>query len=263
MKAISNFHTHTRLCHHAKGSINDYVEQAVIEGASALGFSDHCPFSDDFFDIWPDIRMTTKEALEEYIPEIQAAKESAEIPVFLGYECEWDSLYGSWYQDLREQYQADYLVLGPHWVNNGTEHLYIPRQDSPTLLNLYTDQTIEGMRSGYFDFVAHPDLFMMGYKEWNEQTKACSQAIIDAASDLDIPLEINGLGIVREPNSTKRGMRYCYPYIEFWEMVAQSNVRVVCNSDAHNPQDVIINAWRARDFASRFGIEPIDFTIEK
>ena len=58
-------------------------------------------------------------------------------------------------------------------------------------LNRYIDQTIDGMRSGLFSFLAHPDLFMKGYKEWDEQSKACLKAILDAAIDLNMPLEIN------------------------------------------------------------------------
>ena len=99
---------------------------------------------------------------------------------------------------------------------------------------------------------------MKGYKEWDEQSKSCLKAILDAAVDLNLPIEVNGLGLSREPNSTSRGMRYQYPYAEFWEMAAQTSVRVICNSDAHDPKEVIMNAWHARDFAGRFGIKPED-----
>ena len=73
-----------------------------------------------------------------------------------------------------------------------------------------------------------------------------------------MPLEINGLGLSRTPNETSRGMRYQYPYVEFWEMVAQTKVQVICSSDAHDPHDVIMNAWKSRDFALRFGINVIE-----
>lgn len=257
MKSISNFHTHTELCHHAKGHPVDYVNQAMKEGCSALGFSDHCPYPEDFFDCWPEIRMTTKEA-SGYSEWIKEAKKNAAFPIYQGYECEWEESFAGWYDELKANFGADYLVLGSHWVTDGSSHIYISDVESPSLLNKYIDQTIEGMRSGHFSFLAHPDLFMAGHKEWDDQAKACSQAILDAASDLDLPIEVNGLGTTKTPNNTKRGMRYPYPFVEFWEMASLSNVRVICNSDAHNPQDVIINAWRARDFASRFGIVPLE-----
>ena len=257
MKPICNFHTHTELCKHAHGCVQDYVEQAAKENCAALGFSDHCPYPDDFGDYWPDIRMTVEEA-HEYTDQIARARASAPFAIYQGYECEWDALYEGWYDELMESFGAEFLVLGSHWVNHGTDHIYICNVESPSLLNKYIDQTIEGMKSGKFAYLAHPDLFMSGQKEWDDQARACSQAILDAAVDLDLPIEINGLGINRRPRNTKRGMRYPYPFVEFWEMAAMTNVRVICNSDAHDPHDVILNAWKARDFASRFGIEPIE-----
>lgn len=261
MRQISNFHTHTELCHHAKGSPAEYYEQAVKESCLALGFSDHCPYLDSFFDYWPNIRMSVEESAD-YIREISEIKEMSSFPVYAGYECEWEPLYGDWYDELKSTYGADYLILGSHWVTDGSSHIYAPEIESPTLFNKYIDQTIDGLRSGNFAFLAHPDLFMMGYRKWDEQSKAWSQALIDAAVDLDVPLEINGLGVSRNPFNTKNGMRYQYPFVEFWEMVSQTTARVICNSDAHKPEDIMLNAWKARDFSSRFGFEPIDSIFE-
>lgn len=257
MKSIANYHTHTELCKHAKGKPLDYVNQAVKEGCLELGFSDHCPYPDSFNDVWPGIRMSENQ-IPTYKEWVQIAKDSAPFPVYCGFECEWDRDFESWYRDgLLGKYGADYLILGSHWCTIGSSHVYCPEMDFKDL-NRYIDQTIDGMRSGLFSFLAHPDLFMKGYKEWDEQSKACLKAILDAAVDLNMPLEINGLGASRTPNETSRGMRYQYPYVEFWEMVAETKVPVICSSDAHDPLDVIMNAWKSRDFASRFGIQVLD-----
>ncbi len=257
MEKISNFHTHTRLCHHALDLPVDYAVQAEKEGCSALGFSDHCPFPESVSDYWPEIRMTIKES-EFYRNEIEKAKKKVSFPIYTGYECEWEKSCSSWYDELKSSYGAEYLVLGSHWVTSGTSHIYVREIDTPKLLNKYIDQTIDGMRSGKFAYLAHPDLFMLTGREWNEQTIACSQALINAAVDLGLPIEINGTGISRAPNSTNKGMRYQYPYLEFWELAAQTKVKVICNSDAHNPEDVIFNAWKTRDFAKRLNFTPIE-----
>ncbi len=258
MKKISNYHTHTQLCQHAKGIPTDYLAQAEKEGCIELGISDHCPYPSTFEDFWPHVRMDVSQ-IEEYTSMVKAAKDAASFPVYLGFECEYDARYKSWYADeLKGRYKAEYLVLGSHWVTDGSNHIYCPEITSASLLNRYIDQTIDGMRSGLFAFLAHPDLFMKGWVEWDAQAKSCLSAILDAAIDLDMPIEINGLGMSRTPNNTSHGMRYQYPYIEFWEIVAQSKARVICNSDAHSPEEVIMNAWKARDFAGRFGITPME-----
>lgn len=259
MKSIANYHTHTRLCHHAEGEPVDFVRQAIKEGCTELGFSDHCPYPASCEDTWPEVRMSVDD-IALYQDMVSRAREAAPFPVFMGFECEWDGRYASWYQDeLKGRWGTQYLVLGSHWLTEGSSHIYCRNLESPAQLNRYIDQTIDGMRSGLFAFLAHPDLFMAGYREWDEQSKACLQAILDAAADLRLPIEVNGLGCSREPQDTSRGMRYQYPYVEFWEMVAeQPGLRVICNSDAHRPQDVIMNAWKARDFAGRFALHPLD-----
>ncbi|MBR1912849.1 MAG: histidinol-phosphatase [Treponema sp.] len=258
MKKIANYHTHTLLCKHATGMPSDYVEQAQKEGCLELGISDHCPYPESFDDTWPHVRMSV-EQVDQYRAMVNEAKQKAAFPVHMGFECEYDARYKSWYGDeLKGKYKAEYLVLGSHWVTDGTSHVYCPDITDSSLLNRYIDQTIAGMETGLFAFLAHPDLFMKGWKEWDAQAKSCLSALLDAAKGLDMPIEVNGLGISRTPNNTSRGMRYQYPYVEFWEMVAQTNVRVICNSDAHAPEDVIMNAWKARDFAGRFGITPIE-----
>ena len=257
MKSIANYHTHTALCKHAVGYPEDYVRQAVKEGCSALGFSDHCPYPESCTDIWNEVRMGVDE-VPLYRNAVEKARELAPFPVHMGFECEWDRNYRAWYEELKGTYGAQYLVLGSHWVTLGSRHVYCINVSSSQELGAYIDQTIDGMRSGLFSFLAHPDLFMRGHREWDEEARACLKAILDAAVGLGMPLEINGLGMSRAPNETSRGMRYQYPYVEFWEMVAETGARVICNSDAHDPHDVIMNAWKARDFALRFGLHPLE-----
>ena len=74
---------------------------------------------------------------------------------------------------------------------------------------------------------------------------------------MKLPLEINGLGMQREVLHTKKGIRYQYPYDEFWQLAAEKNAEVICNSDAHSPSDVIRNALAARKYAEKFGFTPV------
>ena len=53
-------------------------------------------------------------------------------------------------------------------------------------------------------------------------------------------------------------MRPPYPVREFWEMAADAGATIVCNSDAHRPQDVIASTKKAYEFARTAGIEPVD-----
>ena len=261
MKKISNFHTHTYLCGHAEGKPIDYALQAQKEGCTQLGFSDHCPFPKNFPDPWANVRMEI-EQVQLYLNQLEDAKKAVDFPIFTGFECEWDPVYESWYRDeLRGKFGAQYLVLGQHWFMKDGLHPGTQEIKTDDDLIKYTDQIISGMKSGLFDFLAHPDLFMWSMNEWTKNTESVSRAIIDAAIDLNMPIEVNGYGLAKKTQETSRGIRQAYPYVEFWELAASTNVKIICNSDAHFPNDVIFNAWRARDFAGRFGIQVQDFKL--
>lgn len=255
---ISSFHTHTRLCKHATGEPVDYVRQAAADGCSALGFSDHCPYPDP---TWSGSRMSVSQ-LPEYRQLVTNARENAPFPVYWGFECEWHPAYESWYRDyLRYEIGAEYLVYGSHWVEENGEFWYIPEYPGVQRLVRYTDMTIQGIQSGLYDFMAHPDIFLAGYPHLDDSVLSASRDIIQAAVDASLPMEINGLGLSRAPIAGSNGLRPPYPVREFWEMAAQEGAVILCNSDAHRSVDVIEPARKARRFAEEAGIpvqDPVD-----
>ncbi len=261
---ISNFHTHTELCKHAYGQPIDYVLKAKEDGCSALGFSDHCPYLGDA--TWLGSRMTVAQA-PNYIKSVRKAALEANFPVYAGFECEWAPQYDSWYRDyLLGELQSDYLAYGAHWVydDKSSVWIYAPEVTDKNLIKPYTELTIKGIASGLFSFIAHPDLLMAGEFGWNDETKACLCAIMDAAIDCNLPMEVNGLGLYRK-YQFNRGPQGYYPMDNFWELVAKKNVPVICNSDAHMSENVLAYAKNAREYAARFGLTIIEnpLTIQK
>lgn len=253
---MTNFHTHTSLCKHAAGMPKAYIAQAAQEGCQALGFSDHCPYPSGADNTWPHMRMTREEA-DLYMEAVRQAE--SPFPVYAGFECEYDPRYESWYRDeLLGRLKADYLVLGSHWLPRGNEFVYVKCIESPLDIKAYIDHTIDAMRTELYSFLAHPDLLMIAGHDWNPYLAAIFADLIDAAIDLDLPLEINGYGLCKKPIQTKAGSRPPYPVDEFWELAAQKGAAVICCSDAHEASAVIKQARMARDYASRFGLTPIE-----
>ncbi len=252
---ISSFHTHTRLCKHATGDPVDYVQQAAADGCSVLGISDHCPYPDS---TWSGSRMAVAN-VPEYLELIALAQETAPFPLYWGFECEWHPAYESWYRDyLRYELGAEYLVYGSHWVEEDGAFWYIPEYPGRERLKRYTNMTVQGIQSGLYDYIAHPDIFLAGYPHLDEDVLSACREIIDAAVDAGLPMEINGLGLNRVPIAGDNGPRAPYPVREFWEMAAGAGAVIICNSDAHRPQDVLAPARRARRFAEDAGISVQD-----
>lgn len=257
-----NYHCHTWRCGHAQGDAADYLAVASAEGARRFGFSDHTPLP---IPLYPEIRMELSD-LSDYIGTLRrAAADYPEIEVLAGLECEIAPELISFYQELREEYDLDYLVGAPHFFQRpGSTHWYYAGAhiEDPADLRAYAEQTIALMESGLFLFIAHPDLFGASWITWDEEAKACSRDILAAAEEYDQVLEVNGNGMrlsLREDrlNPGSPG-RWPYPWEPFWEMAAGYDIRVIVNSDAHQPSDALAGVRRGWQMADQWGLKPAD-----
>lgn len=234
---MRNYHTHTFRCKHAAGDVVDYAQAALTKGLQVLGMSDHTPLPDG---AWPQIRMAWDE-LPGYLLAIgQARALYPDLTILAGMECEWSPEYHQFYEnELLGRFGLDYLVLGCHFFPCQGEYLSSHgRIDTPKRLRAYARHLIRSMESGLFAFVAHPDLFGLTYLKWDQNAKAASRDILQAAQDLKIPLEINGHGLCNLWVETALGGRPPYPWRQFWELAQDYKIAALVNSDAHRPQDV-------------------------
>lgn len=233
---LTNFHTHTRRCLHAFGTEEDYVQEAVIKGVKKLGFSDHGPFPDHDF----GLRMPFAE-LNDYLKEIERLKVvyQGKIQLYKGLEIEYHPRYREYYRQLLTEFGLDYLALGEHQftAKDGTVKNIFFAQSTEDYLE-YADAVCEGMRTGYFQFVAHPDLMFLNNLAPDENTLLACERILDCAAETHTVLEYNANGFRRERKCYPEGLRYPYPYAPFWEMVRERKLPVIVGADCHSPQQV-------------------------
>ncbi len=252
---MKNYHTHTFRCNHAEGDAEDYAKAAVDRGFRVLGFTDHTPLPDDR---WPGIRMPYSE-LPNYVAAVkEAQRKYPELKILLGMECEWLPEYHEFFTaELLGRYQFDYLVLGSHFFPYGGEYLSSHGMVfKAQYLKAYTEHLIRSMEAGIFAFVAHPDLFGLSYKNWDENTKAAAKDILTAAAELKIPLEINGYGLCNKLIETEKGWRVAYPWFEFWQLAAEYDVEVLVNSDAHHPENIAQGLKEGAGLIENLGLTP-------
>lgn len=254
---MKNFHTHTYRCKHARGDIMDYAMMAQKAGIKALGFSDHTPLPDNR---WPEIRMDMLE-LEEYLSSIDKAKEVYNnIRIYKGLECEYDQVYEGFFRDeLLGPGKVDYLIGGVHFFpsDSGWEWCVASIRTGSDLKK-YAEYYVTSMKSGLFNFMAHPDFFGVSYPHWDANSSSCARYILEAARDLKIPIEINVAGLVKEKIQTPHGERPAYPIREFWMLAAEYGVASVVSSDAHRPEDLAVNLRYGFELAKELGVELVD-----
>lgn len=247
---FANYHTHTWRCHHAAGTERQYIEAAMEAGVRILGFSDHTPccFPGDYYS---NYRMFPEQT-EEYFRTLTDLKReyAGQIELHIGVEAEY---YPALFEDmlvLLRQYPCEYMLLGQHFLENEDtgEYVYLPSAD-PDALRRYVDQTLAGLRTGLFTYLAHPDLFnWSGEREiyHREMTRLCREA-----NKLDAVLEYNLLG-----HWEHRG----YPNPAFWQIAAEVGNRTILGVDAHSP-DALNRPeaeTEARAFLSGLGITPLE-----
>ena len=256
---ITNHHSHTFRCKHAQGDAVDYVRVASEEGASVYGISDHAPIPDGRFS---EVRMALDE-LDSYEKAVHLAQaEFPEIEVLLGMECEYFPEYHAFYEDeLLGKRNYDYLIGAGHYTPiDGSWRNSFANMNHPKMLNAYSGHLVQIMETGLYAFIAHPDLFGCSNEFWNEDLTACSRDILTAAEATKVPLEINGSGMRKEPIQTSKGPRSQYPWTPFWELASDYDILVVCNSDAHRPQDALACLEETHQIAKKFDLKIADLS---
>jgi len=247
-----NLHTHTYRCHHASGKDEEYVIKAIENGYSTIGFSDHAPY------LFPNgyvssFRMLPNEA-EGYAKSINSLKEkyNGKIDIKLGFELEYYPALFEKEIEFLKTFNYDYLILGQHYVDNEYED-YAIYSDSPTkspaVLDKYISQVILGAKSGYYTYVAHPDL--INFKDDSELYIKKMTYMITELKKIGIPLEFNFLGFTAKRN---------YPNLDFWKIVSKVGNDVVIGLDAHNPSvyDDKENLQKAKEVLQNLNITPLD-----
>lgn len=255
-KITQNIHTHTMRCKHAVGDVADYVQAALEQGLTTLGFSDHTPLPDN----WAlPIRMEEKE-LPGYIAAIRAAQaEQKELAIYAGLECDYFPRYESYFRDeLLGGGQLDYLVGSIHAVEiNGTDyHMYAnSSMDNLTLLQEYAKVMVKAIESGLFAFIAHPDLINGTIQRWNPDMRGCMREILAAAASCNVPLEINTSGYEKARQNPELFLPAPYPMEQFWEEAANFPVSVVVNSDAHAPALLTADMQAGYKIMEKYGLK--------
>ncbi len=233
MKA--NYHTHHHLCNHAIGNTEDYVKEALKIGLVELGMSDHAPntrIKDK------GVRMKPDE-FKVYLEDIEAAqkKYKGKIKILKGLEVEYFYEREDYFELLRKH--VDYLIHGQHYISlDGTMNNLISGFALSTIdhIRIYATYLEDAMASGHFDILAHPDLYMNNYQDFDKNAEIVAHRICKSALKHDIILEYNANGYRRGGKNTEKGFFPNYPRREFWEIVKEYGCKTILGSDAHSPE---------------------------
>ncbi len=230
----TNYHTHHELCKHAGGRAEDYIKEAIKLNMEVLGISDHAPsrvLDETFRMSWEDFPV--------YVADVRKniKKYQGQLEVHIGLEAEFLDPDMSYYDELLEN--VDYLILGQHFIQKTPTSMKSTYDlDMPEDLKIYTKELINGMKSGKFVMIAHPDLFMFSYPKFDEHAKQVAIELAEASKKYNVPLEFNANGIRRGKINVPEGKRFYYPREDFWNIVKDTGAEIVLSADAHSPKEL-------------------------
>lgn len=247
---LANYHTHTWRCKHADGDERAYIEQAIQARIQILGFADHTPYP------FPDghvssFRMAVFQA-EDYFRVLSDLKReyAGQIQLCIGFEAEYYPSYFDSLLSMLRDTPCEYLLLGQHFLGDEEPGTYCGTPtDNPENLRRYVDQVLAGLSTGYFTYLAHPDLLHWrgdGAVYRREMTRLCQ-----GVKDLGYPLEINLLGMYSGRN---------YPCEAFWQIAGEVGNQAIIGCDAHTAEALNRPAMeaRARAFAAAHGVSLVE-----
>jgi len=244
----ADYHLHTPLCRHATGLPSEYARVAVAKGLDEIGFADHNPMP-GLFDDW---RMLLEE-LPGYIEMVEEAREEFPgLPIRIGLECDYIPGQEAWIEKLAGMADWDYLIGSVHYIAPGWDvdnPRHIGRFDElpvAEIWSMYWKNYEQCIRSGLFDFVAHPDLVKkFGHRPPGDLRKYYEPSIAAAAEE-NVAMEINTAGL-RKP------VGEIYPALEFLQMMCEAGIPLLINSDSHAPEEVGADFDKALALAAEVG----------
>lgn len=251
---LEDYHTHSELCHHAVGTIEDYIKKALDLNLNTIGICDHFPY--EFLNNieripYEEYAMSIDE-IEYYLTtgKILREKFKNQINIRVGFEIDFfenqevalnnhlnkiksrlDYILGSVhildFQDEKGAWGFDDSRFKKDYKYYGTDKVYT--QYFKTLRKMLNSEQFD------LDIVAHFDL----PKKFNDFPNDKELIFNETMKTLEL---IKKKGMVMEINTggLRKDVKEQYPSEEIINQMLDLDIQILLGSDAHNPNEI---AW--------------------
>ncbi|MFH1217535.1 MAG: histidinol-phosphatase HisJ family protein [Pseudomonadota bacterium] len=234
-------HVHTRLCHHAIGEMEDYVQSAVETGLRKIIFLEHYETGISYF----ECTWLTDDDFAYYREEGQrlAAKYRGVIDVGVGVEVGANPERLHETVDFLHRYAWDRIGLSYHYVREGEDFVNVVsrRQGNLDLMRKIgyeriADSYFAGLRQALevipANVICHLDAVLRHCPDFafSDRHVVAMRGILALMKERKVALEVNTSGFALRNES------FPAPWIVREAM--GMGISVVAGSDAHRPEDV-------------------------
>lgn len=273
-KTRFSLHTHT-FGFDGANSVEEMVIAAQKNGYTAIGFSNH-------FIVYPDIENSkmykvaqypkrgtlpyhemysssfeyTLDKFQRHYENIEEVKDKISFPIYKGMEVDFFT-YKGWNKNFEKAInilKPDYIIGSTHFsvyknqIMNMHDVLLLPPNEQKEVIHKYWENTQNAIRSGYFDFMAHLDLYKrhgLGiediFKEDEEKTASC-------LAEHHVSAEIN-TGSLRQKKYDTHSL------ISLLQLFVRFNIATFLSDDAHCISDLSSGYDKAQQIADSIGVK--------
>jgi histidinol-phosphatase (PHP family) len=260
---LFDYHIHTARCHHAEGTMEQYVQAALAAGLAEMGFSDHLPI---VIDGLPPYSMTHDE-LPLYVADVLALREKYRpFPIRLGVEVDYFEGFEQRTADLLRTQAFDYVFGSAHMLPPGALGPGKPATwfciDAPEEIEQWRQYAVDDVwraylrqleqlaRTGFCQVIGHCDLpKKFGFRHGPDILKEWPR-VAETFARYGVLCEINTAGL-RKP------VKEIYPSLAILKILRTAGVGITLGSDSHRPQDVAADFAGAVELARAAGYDAL------
>ena len=264
-----NLHTHS-IYSDGKSQPREIVEEAVRQGLTTLGFSEHSPLPFDN-------NFSVKEAdMPRYVAEIAQLKEEfkGKIDIYCGLEADYLTDVSEPFAVTKERYHLDYLIGGVHLVGQSANPDEIWFIDGPKwevydeglqkffdsdihrAVRRFYEQSNEMIENEQFDIIAHFDKIKMHNREryFHEDEPWYRKLVLetlDLIREKGLVMEINTRGIY------KKRYNGFYPSPWLMEEACKMGIPALISADAHHFSEITLEFAAAEEALKKAGYRSV------
>jgi histidinol-phosphatase (PHP family) len=264
-----NLHTHS-IYSDGKSQPREIVEEALRQGLTTLGFSEHSPLPFDN-------NFSVKEAdMPCYVAEIAQLKAEfkGKIDIYCGLEADYLTGVSEPFAVTKEKYHLDYLIGGVHLVGQSANPDEIWFIDGPKwevydeglqkffdgdirrAVRRFFEQSNEMIENEQFDIIAHFDKIKMHnrdryFHEDEPWYRKLALETLDLIREKGLVMEINTRGIY------KKRYNGFYPSPWLMEEACKMHIPAIISADAHHFSEITLEFDAAEEALKRAGYRSV------
>ncbi len=234
-----DYHNHSKLCNHAIGETDEYVNAAIKKGIKEIGFSDHFPMNYQPNSSVPITQITMREnEINKYFSMIEnARKKFTNIIIRTGFEVDYFKKENLFFRKYKKLYtEVDYIIGSVHFIDEiGFDQIeFINKVDNAELLwTKYISLLTEFIDKyhTYIDIIGHLDLPKKFGFFLSDKLLPKIDILLDLIKEKNLTIEVNTAGF--DSNVEEQ-----YPSAKILKLIYKKNIDITMGSDSHKPEDV-------------------------